>query len=137
MKVSEIMTREVECINPGTTIQAAAEKMKTLDCGSLPICDSDRLTGMVTDRDIAIRATAEGKDPTNTHVSEIMTSEVSYCFENDDVADAAQQMSQKQIRRLCVLNEDKRLVGMVSLGDLATESDNPQLGTETLEKVSQ
>src|SRR5262245_29316881 len=122
MRVSEMMTRGVECIGPDATLQEAAAKMKSLDVGTLPVCDNDRLVGMVTDRDITVRATAEGDPPTEIRVRDIMTPEVIYCFEDAQVTDAAQLMEQKQVRRLVVLNSDKRMVGIVSLGDLAVET---------------
>jgi CBS domain-containing protein len=137
MQVKEVMTRGVECVSPDATLQEAARKMKDLDVGPLPICDNDRLAGMVTDRDITVRAVAEGKDPRNTPVREVMTPGINYCFEDDDVASAARQMKEKQIRRLVVLNREKRLVGIVSLGDLAVETGDDHLSGETLERVSQ
>jgi len=138
MKVREAMTRGAECVRPDTPLQEAARKMRDLDVGPLPVCgDNDRLVGMLTDRDIAVRAVAEGKDPTRTPVRDVMTEGVSYCFEDDDVAEASRQMSDKQIRRLVVLNRDKRLVGIVSLGDLATQSGDRQTAGKTLERVSE
>src|SRR5262245_20535384 len=110
MRVSEVMTRGVECTRPDATLQEAAAKMKSLDVGPLPVCDNDRLVGMVTDRDITVRATAEGEAPTRVRVRDIMTPEVTYCFEDQDVAQAAQLMKEKQVRRLVVLNRDKRMV---------------------------
>jgi len=137
MQVKDVMTRGVECVGPDATLQEAARKMKDLDVGPLPICDNDRLAGMVTDRDITVRAVAEGKDPRNTRVRDVMTPGVNYVFEDDDVAHAAQLMKDKQIRRLVVLNHDKRMVGIVSLGDLAVETGDEHLAGQTLEKVSQ
>jgi CBS domain-containing protein len=137
MRVNEVMTRGVECIDPDASLQEAAAKMKALDIGPLPVCDNDRLAGMVTDRDITVRATAEGEDPTEIRVRDIMTPEVFYCFEDDLVEDAARQMEEKQIRRLLVLNRDKRLVGIVSLGDLAVETGDDQMVGNTLEAVSE
>src|SRR4051794_15247862 len=122
MRVSEVMTRGAECIGADASLQEAAAKMKSLDIGPLPVCDNDRLVGMVTDRDITVRATAEGESPTAIRVRDIMTPEVAYCFEHDLVEDAARVMKKKQVRRLVVLNSDKRLVGIVSLGDLAMET---------------
>jgi CBS domain-containing protein len=136
MQVKEVMTRGVECVGPDATLQEAARKMKDLDVGPLPICDNDRLAGMVTDRDITVRAVAEGKDPRNTRVREVMTPGINYVFE-EDVAHAAQLMKDKQVRRLVVLNRDKRLVGIVSLGDLAVETGDEHLAGDTLERVSQ
>jgi CBS domain-containing protein len=137
MRVSNLMTMNVECTPPDATLQTAAEKMKVLDVGSLPVCEHDRLAGMVTDRDIVVRAIAEGRNPAEVPVRDIMTPEVTYCFEDDDVEHAAQLMKQKQIRRLLVLNRQKRLVGIVSLGDLAIESGDDLLAGETLERISE
>jgi len=131
------MTRGVECTRPDATLQEAAAKMKSLDVGPLPVCDDDRLVGMVTDRDITVRATAEGVDPTDVRVRDVMTPEVIYCFEDALVGDTALLMQQKQVRRLLVLNGDKRLVGIVSLGDLAVETGDEQLAGNTLEAVSE
>jgi CBS domain-containing protein len=131
------MTRGVECVRLDTTLQEAAAKMKSLDVGMLPVCDNDRLVGMLTDRDITVRATAEGEAPTDIRVRDIMTPEVVYCFEDELVGDAARQMQEKQIRRLVVLNRAKRLVGIVSLGDLAVETGDEQVSGQTLEAVSQ
>jgi len=137
MQVSEVMTRGAECVSPDTTLQAAARKMKALDVGPLPICDNDRLTGMLTDRDIVIRAVADGLDPRTAQVRDTMTPGITYCFEDQDVTEAAQLMKDHQIRRLPVLNRDKRLVGIVSLGDLAVGTGNERLAGETLEQVSE
>src|SRR4051812_5875046 len=121
-KLSEIMTSEVQVIPPTCTIKDAAKKMKELDTGALPICDGDRLLGMVTDRDIAIRAIANGYNPTQMAVKEIMSKPIAYCFDDQDVEEAVRVMEVKQIRRLVVLNRDKRLVGLVSLGDVASRA---------------
>ncbi len=137
MFVSEVMTRRVECISPDATLKDAAEKMKELDVGPLPVCDNDRLVGMVTDRDITVRATAEGCHPQDVRVRDVMTPEVFYCFDDEDVAEAARQMEQKQIRRLLVLNRAKQLVGIVSLGDLVVETQDRQLAGHALEAVSE
>jgi len=137
MQVHEVMTRGVECIAPTATIQEAAQKMKDRDIGPLPICDKDRLVGMLTDRDIVIRGIAENRDPKTARVQDVMTRGINYCFEDDDVTEAARQMEQKQIRRLVVLNRDKRLVGIVSLGDLILETGDEHLVASTLEGVSE
>jgi CBS domain-containing protein len=138
MRVSEVMTRGAECARPGDTITQAAERMKRLDVGALPVCgDNDRLTGMITDRDITVRATAEGCDPSLTCVSDVMTQGIDYCFEDEEVRDAARKMQDKQIRRLPVLNRDKRLVGIVSLGDLAVDTGDEKLAGNTLEAISE
>jgi CBS domain-containing protein len=111
--------------------------MKSLDVGVLPVCgEQDRLVGMITDRDVTVRAIAEGEHPRVIRVKDIMTPEVFYCFEDDDTNEAARQMKDKQIRRLVVLNRDKRLTGIVSLGDLAVEGDRHQ-AAEALSGVSE
>lgn len=137
MRVHDVMTRGVAVIHPDSTLQEAAEKMKDLDVGPLPVCDSDRLVGMVTDRDITVRAVAEGQDPWTDRVRDIMTPEVIYCFDDQDVAEAARTMKHKQVRRLPVLNRDKRLVGIVALGDLAVDVNDEQVSSETLQAVSE
>jgi len=137
MQVKDVMTKGAECVGPDATLQEAARKMKGLDVGPLPVCDNDRLVGMLTDRDITVRAVAEGKDPRSTRVREAMTEGIYYCFEDDDVADAAKLMRERQVRRLVVLNPDKRMAGIVSLGDLAVETGDEHLAGKTLEHVSQ
>ena len=138
MKVKDVLTRGAECVGPDATLQEAARKMRDLDVGPLPVCgDNDRLVGMLTDRDITVRAVAEGKDPRTAKVPDVMTEGISYCFEDDDVEAAARLMRDKQVRRLVVLNRDKRLVGIASLGDLATETGDEHLAGKTLERVSQ
>src|SRR5262245_31853651 len=114
MQVKEVMTRGVECVRSNDTLEADAARMKSLDIGPLPVCgDNDRLVGMITDRDITVRATAEGENPRAIRVADIMTPEVFYCFEDDEVSAAADQMKEKQVRRLVVLNRDRRLTGIV------------------------
>jgi CBS domain-containing protein len=123
MKVSEAMTRNVCLANPDQTIREAAMEMANHDCGILPVQENDRLIGMITDRDIALRGIARGLGP-DAKVSDVMTHDVKYCFEDDDVEDVAENMAEIQVRRLPVLNVDKRLVGIVSIGDLALECDD-------------
>src|ERR1700747_1031407 len=113
MQVREIMTTNVECIAPNTTIQDAADKMKSLDVGFLPICDNDRLIGTLTDRDIVIRAIAGGQDHKTT-VKNVMSREVFFCFEDEDVETCADQMKEREVKRMLVLDRNKRLVGVVS-----------------------
>jgi CBS domain-containing protein len=137
MQVKEAMTCSVVCIQPSATLQEAAQKMRALDVGPLPICgDNDGLVGMLTDRDIIVRAVAEGKDPRKVRAQDVMTPNVIYCFEDQDVREAARLMREHQIRRLTVLNRGKRLVGIVSLGDLALETGDDELAGATLEAVS-
>jgi CBS domain-containing protein len=138
MQVKDIMTARAECTSPTTTLRAAAQRMKELDVGPLPVCgDDDRLAGMITDRDITVRAVAEGLDPSTTLVQDVMTPNIIYCFEDQDVSDAAHMMEQNQIRRLVVLNRHKRMVGIVSLGDLAVDAGDEELAGHTLEAVSE
>jgi CBS domain-containing protein len=137
MQLKDVMTPEVEVIAPEASIYEAAEKMSHLDIGPLPVCDGARLVGMLTDRDITVRAVAAGRDPRMTHVRDIMTPDVVYGFEDQDVEDAARLMEQYQIRRLPVLNRSKHLVGMVALGDLAVHAGTRPVAAEVLEQVSE
>ncbi|MBE7157548.1 MAG: CBS domain-containing protein [Rhodospirillales bacterium] len=137
MKVKAAMTEKVEVVSPETLLQEAAQMMKSLDAGVLPVCDGERLVGMLTDRDMTVRAAAEGKDPKATHVSEAMSLEVVYCFEDQDVEEAADLMADKQIRRLPVLSRDKQLVGIVSLSDLAVEGTGKKNTGAALKNISQ
>ena len=135
MQVSEAMSSDVKIANPKQTIREAAAMMAEIDAGVLPVGENDRLVGMITDRDIAIRAVAAGKGP-DTPVRDIMSKEVSYCFEDEEVDDAAEQMADAKLRRLPVLSRAKRLVGIVSLGDIAT-SDGPANAGEALCDISE
>ena len=137
MRISEVMTRDVESTTPETTLQKTAARMRDLDVGSLPVVDEvGRVIGVITDRDIAIRAVAAGADPTATKVEQAMTAEVVFCFQDQDVEDAAELMKTKQIRRLIILDKNDRLAGVVALGDLAVECDETMVGS-TLEAVSE
>jgi CBS domain-containing protein len=131
------MTRTVVCIHPEASLREAAEKMKALDIGPLPVCENDRLVGMVTDRDITVRATAEALPPNLGRVRDVMTPDIVYCFEDQDVTEAARLMEEHQIRRLVVVNRDQRLVGIVSLADLAVKSGDRDLSAAALEQVSE
>jgi CBS domain-containing protein len=137
MLIREVMTETPECTRPDATVQEAARRMKELDVGSLPVCDNDRLEGIVTDRDIILRSVAEGHDPSKHRVREAMTEEIFYAFEDQDVEDLTKIMKEKQVRRVPVLNREKRLVGIVSLGDLAVDTDNSGAAGETLEDISE
>ena len=137
MQVRDVMTPQGEVIAPTATLTEAAQKMSQLEVGPLPVCEGAQLVGMLTDRDITIRAIAQGRDPNTTRVREVMTPEVVYCFEDHDVEIAAQMMEMRQIRWVPVLSRGKRLVGIVSLGDLAVETGNRDLVGETLEQVSE
>jgi CBS domain-containing protein len=136
MQVSQILTRNVETIRPDTTVKEAAQRMRSMDVGSLPVCDGRRLLGMVTDRDITIRITAEGRDAANTPVQEAMTPDVAFVFDDQDVQEAAKLMRERQIRRLPVVNREKQLVGILALGDIATTGDD-RLSGDALEQISE
>jgi CBS domain-containing protein len=124
MQIGEAMTNDVRTINPKQSIREAARLMAQIDCGVLPVGENDRLMGMITDRDIAIRAVAEGKSP-DTPVRDIMSPEVKYCFADEDLEEVAAAMAEIQVRRLAVLDRDKNLVGIVSLADMAL-NDGPE-----------
>ena len=121
-KVKEIMTSSVDIISPRATTADAARKMKDLDVGAIPVCDGETLIGMITDRDLVLRVMAIGRDPVQALVSDAMTPGVVYCYEDEEAEAAAELMAEKQIRRLPILTRDKRLVGIVSLGDLVVEA---------------
>jgi len=137
IEVSQVMTRDVRLVDPGTTLKDAAAMMRDGDFGLLPIGENDRLVGTITDRDIAIRAVAAGKDPTRTPVRDAMSEGIVYCFEDQSVSEAAALMGEKQIRRLPVLNRDKRLVGIVAIGDLAIDNNTDDEAGEALSDISQ
>jgi CBS domain-containing protein len=136
MLVKNVMTQGAACVRPNDSLLQAAQRMKNLDVGPLPVCQGDHLVGIITDRDITVRAVAKACDALLTTVEEVMTPEVVYCFEDDEVEDAAQLMRDHQIRRIVVLNRDRRVAGIVSLGDLAVETGDEKLAGETLEQVS-
>ena len=129
MKVSEVMSRKVEITSPEDSIQRAAQMMARIDAGILPVATGARLVGLISDRDIAIRGVGAGRNPSDTPVNEVMTREEKYCFEDDDVSDVAENMAQLQVRRLPVLNRDKRLTGIISLGDIARDHEPGQAGS--------
>jgi CBS domain-containing protein len=135
MKVSEVMTREVQTIRPDQPVQEAASFMLSTDAGSIPVTEGDRLIGMITDRDIAVRGIAKGYGP-ETPVRELMTNDLVVVRVDEDVEDAATKMSDAQVRRLPVIDEDERLCGIVSLGDLARETDT-DCAHEALEGVTE
>jgi CBS domain-containing protein len=137
MQIKEIMSSNVEVTYPNCTLQEAADRMKVLDVGALPVCDGDRIVGMITDRDITVRAISEGWDPWTTAVREIMTPDAVCCYDNQQVTEAAQLMRDRQVRRVMVLDRRQRLVGMISLGDVAVGTADDMLAGETLEKVSE
>jgi CBS domain-containing protein len=130
------MSTDVRLTTPGETIREAAMAMKELDAGILPVSENDRLVGMITDRDIAVRAVAEGKGP-ETRVKDVMSREVLYCYEDESLDDVARQMRELQIRRMVVLNRDKRLIGIISIGDLARTEEDPMRTSMALTGVSE
>jgi CBS domain-containing protein len=135
MKVKDAMSRDVQVASPTQSIRDAAKIMAKIDSGVLPVGENDRLVGMITDRDIAIRAVAEGKAPT-TKVRDIMSDEVLYCFDDQDLDEVAQNMSNTKVRRLPVVNREKRLVGIISLGDVARNEDAGTTG-HTISHISE
>jgi len=138
MRVADAMTRDVQLASPDQSIIEAAKMMADGDCGSLPVGENDRLVGMVTDRDIVIRALAQGR--TDCKIRDVMSQDIKYCFEDDDIDDVAHNMGDLQIRRLPVLSKDKRMVGIVSLGDITHTADTDIAGealSSITEKASQ
>lgn len=137
MRVFEFMTRNVECARPDESLAMAAQKMRDVDIGALPVCDDNgAVVGIITDRDITVRATADGCNPDATSVRDVMTPQILYVFDSQLDTQAAEIMKQNQIRRLPVLNRGKRLVGIVSLGDLAIDTQDEELAGTTLEAIS-
>jgi CBS domain-containing protein len=135
MQIKAIMTPEVDLIDPEASVRAVAQKMRDDDVGAVPVAENDRLVGMVTDRDIVLRAVAEGADMGSYTARQVMSPNILYCFDDQSPEEVLRNMSENQVRRLPVLNRDKRLVGMVSLGDLAQHSPAAQAG-ETLKGIS-
>jgi CBS domain-containing protein len=135
MKIREAMTRDVRMVRPDQTIREAAHLMAELDIGALPVEDSDRLVGMITDRDIAVRAVAEGHGA-DTMVRDVMTAEVKYCFDDQSVEEVTRNMGEQRLRRLPVVDRNKRLVGILSLGDLALDEDVQDEAGEALGGIS-
>jgi CBS domain-containing protein len=128
MQAKELMTHSVECISPETPVKNAARTMKSRDVGFLPVCEKDRLVGTLTDRDIVLRVIAEDKDVSDSKVSDIMTNDVFWCYEDQTSDEVAEYMAEKEIRRVLVLNRQKRLVGVISIGDLAQKGEEHVTG---------
>jgi CBS domain-containing protein len=140
MEIREIMTRHVDVIPPDASVREAASKMKELDVGAIPVCDGQKLSGLVTDRDITVRAVAEGRDPSEVRVSEVMSSEIAYCFEDETIEQAAKLMESKQIRRLPILDRNKQLAGIISLGDISVRTEasrQKDLAADALQEISE
>ncbi len=135
MKIREIMTPAVQCVRPGDNLVEAAGVMRELDVGVVPVCDNHELVGMLTDRDIAVRAVAEGWDPNRTFVRDIMSPHVVFVYDDDTVDSVVQLMEEHQIRRAPVMTRENKLAGIVSLGDIAVDA-SPNLSAEALREVS-
>jgi CBS domain-containing protein len=136
-RISEIMTRDVRVVAPHESLQRVAQLMDELNIGALPACDGQQLIGLITDRDIVVRAVSAGMPVDSTPVSDVMTAHVQWCYEDEDVDEVMDRMRDVQIRRVPVLNRREELVGMVSLGDLATRSTDEREVKDTLEGISQ
>jgi len=134
MKISKCMSRDVQLASPTQSIRDAAKRMAEIDAGSLPVGQDNRLVGMITDRDIAVRAVAEGKSP-DTPVREVMSQEMLYCFDDQELEEVARNMADIKVRRLPVLNRAKRLVGIVSLGDLS-QKQQPEVTAKAVSNIS-
>jgi CBS domain-containing protein len=137
MDIGSVMTREVAVVRPDSSLQEAAHVMKRLNVGSVPVCTGRKLVGMLTDRDITIRAVAEGRDPRQTRAEEVMTPDVVYAYEDQSVEEVADTMSAHQIRRMPIISRNKELVGIVALGDLAVDVQDDQMSGDVLEDVSE
>ena len=136
MKIRDIMTRDVQTVSPGDTIRRAAQMMDELNVGVLPVCDGTKLVGMVTDRDITVRATSAGLAPDACKVAEVMTDGPRYCYEDDPVTEVTRLMAGQQIRRVPVIDRNDKLVGIVSLGDLAIDAKDTGAVSDALERIS-
>lgn len=135
-QLKEIMTPSVDIISPNATTADAARKMKDLDVGAIPVCDGEKLLGMITDRDLVLRVMAIGRDPVQATVREAMTAGVVFCYDDEEAETAAELMADKQIRRLPILARDNRLVGIISLGDLVVDGLDAQTSGAVLHEVS-
>ncbi|MBO9665554.1 MAG: CBS domain-containing protein [Bdellovibrio sp.] len=137
MKVKDVMRPRADVINCEHSVLEAAQMMVRGDYGSLPVERNDKMIGMITDRDIVLRVVAEGRDPRNTTVEQVMTQGIDYCFDDEDIAVAAQEMISNKVRRYPVVNRSKRLVGMLSLGDIANKAQNKNLSHDLLSHLAQ
>jgi CBS domain-containing protein len=137
MKISEIMTTSFEMIDSTNSLREAAQRMKSLNVGFLPVKEGTMLLGVLTDRDIVVRALAQGRNPDTTQVKDIISSEIVYCYEDDSIEDAARLMEEHQVRRLIVTDHDRTPVGIVSLGDIAVTTGEERLSGEALEQISE
>jgi CBS domain-containing protein len=136
MQLKKVMSKNPECVSPATPLGQVASVMKTRDIGMVLVTENDRLVGTITDRDIVIRGIAEGRDPRIAMTGDIMSSRTSFCYDDQDVSDAARLMEERKIRRLAILNRDKKLVGVVSLGDLAVRTGDEAMSGEVIKFVA-
>ena len=137
MKISEIMSRNVECIEPDTSIKDAAEKMRSIDVGFLPVCEDGHIIGTLTDRDITIRHVADGQNPYRVEARDILTPNVFYCFEDQDIEEVGRYMQQHEVRRVLIFDHTQQLVGVVSLGDISKAAGEEHLAGETLKEIAE
>lgn len=135
-QVSQVMSREVRTLAPNETVMKAAQAMQELDVGVIPVCDGRKLVGMVTDRDIVLRGVAKGCVVDKTQLKEVMSTDTQWCFEDQSIDEVSSKMRDAQIRRLPVIDHDKQLVGMLSLGDIAVRTHDEAETGETLEEIS-
>ncbi len=133
--ISEIMSTDVKVLKPDNSLQTAAQLMSELNVGAIPVCEGEKLIGMVTDRDIAIRGVAYGKNINKTSIKEVMSPDVHWCFEDQQIEEVSEKMSDLQVRRIPIMNRQKKLVGIVSLGDLAAKHSSRE-AAETLRDIS-
>jgi CBS domain-containing protein len=136
-QIKDVMTHDVVTLAPTAKVTQAAEAMKSLNVGAIPICDGGRLLGMVTDRDLVVRVIAEHRNPETETINNIMTTDVDYCYEDQTVEEAAHVMEDRQVRRMPIVNHDKELVGIVSLGDVAVKGADKSTTADALEQISQ
>ena len=127
-QIKDVMSQNYKWMAPDTPVSQVAKAMRDMDVGFMPLAENDKMIGMVTDRDITVRATAEGKDPAQTPARDVMTPKTYYCYDDQDVEEVCNNMGEIQVRRLPVVNRDKRLVGIVSLGDLSQSASRPNVG---------
>lgn len=127
-QIKDVMSQNFKFMAPDSPIAQVAQQMRDIDCGFMPLAENDKIIGMITDRDITVRAIAEGKDPANTPARDVMTAKTYYCYDDQDVEEVCNNMGEIQVRRLPVVNREKRLVGIVSMGDLAQSASRPNIG---------
>ena len=137
MQAKELMTADVECIPPGMLVRDAALKMRFLDVGFLPVCENDRLIGTLTDRDIVLRGVADGKDLKECKARDLMTADVFWCYDDLTAEEVAEFMASREVRRVLVLDRNKKLVGVISIGDLAKRGDDEQKTGETIKEIAE